>query len=46
MASEKTVRENINIIKDEFLKLNASDAASATMDNIEAELKRLREKHQ
>ncbi len=46
MANEKTLFENINILNDEFSGLDASDAGAASIDSIEAELRRLKEKHQ
>lgn len=46
MANENTLRENINVINDEYLKLKTADASSASYDDIEARLKKLRENHQ
>ena len=46
MANEKTLRENINVINDEFVKNKTSDLSKASMDDIEERLKRLRDKHQ
>ena len=43
LCSEKTVLENIKVINEEYSKLNVSDAANADIDEIAAELKRLKD---
>lgn len=46
IANDKTMQENIDVINDEFMKQKVSDVANASMDDIEQQLKRLKEKHQ
>ncbi|MCH5304388.1 MAG: toprim domain-containing protein, partial [Ruminococcus sp.] len=46
MANDKTLRENINVINDEYFKLKTSDMSDASIDDIQERLKRLRDNHQ
>ncbi len=46
MANEKTLRENIDVINDEFTKLKTSDMSTATFDDIQEQLRRLKESRQ
>jgi len=46
ILNDKTMQENIDVINDEFMKQKVSDVANASMDDIEQQLKRLKEKHQ
>lgn len=43
MANDKTLRENIDVINDEFLKLKTSDMSTASIGDIEQQLKRLKD---
>lgn len=46
MANDKTLRENIDVINDEYTKLKTADVSSASYDDIEERLKKLRDQHQ
>lgn len=46
IATESTLRENINVINDEYSKLKTADMATASDEDIASQLRRLRESHQ
>lgn len=46
MATEKTLRENIEVINDEFSKLKTADISSASDEDIAERLRRLKESRQ
>ncbi len=46
MANDKTLRENIDVINDEFVKLKTSDMSTASIGDIQQQLKRLKDNHQ
>lgn len=43
MANDKTAEENIKVINEEYSKLSPEDVGSASMEDIDAELRRLRD---
>lgn len=45
MANDDTLRENIDVINDEFLKLKTADMSKATNEDISEALQRLRDSH-
>ncbi len=45
MATEETLRENIEVINEEYAKLKTADAANATYDEIAEMLRMLRDSH-
>ena len=45
VATDKSMEEYINVINDEYLKLKTKDGSNASMEDIEAQLKRLKESH-
>lgn len=46
IVNDNTLRENIDVINDEYLKLKTSDISDASMEDIQEQLKRLRKHHQ
>ncbi len=46
IVNDNTLRENIDVINDEYLKLKTSDMSDASMEDIQEQLKRLRKHHQ
>lgn len=46
VATDKSLEEYIKVINDEYYKLKTKDAGNASMEDIEAQLKRLKESHQ
>ncbi len=46
IVNDNTLRENIDVINDEYLKLKISDISDASIDDIQEQLKRLRKHHQ
>jgi DNA primase len=46
VATDKSLREYIDVIKDEFLKSKISDAGNATMEDIQERLRTLKNNHQ
>lgn len=45
MANENTLRENIDVINDEYSKLKTADMSTATNEDIAAQLRRLKDSH-
>ncbi len=46
IATEQSLQEYIDVINDEFLKLKTKDVANASMEDIQEQLKRIRDSHQ
>ncbi|MGN1138136.1 MAG: hypothetical protein ACI4RM_01725, partial [Ruminococcus sp.] len=46
ISTEQSLQEYIDVINDEFLKLKTKDAANASMEDIQEQLKRIRDSHQ
>ena len=46
MSNDKTVQENIEVIKDEYSMLKTADAANSSIEDIEEQLRRLTESRQ
>ena len=45
MANEATLRENIRVLNDEYLKLKTADMSTASDEDIMERLRRLKESH-
>ena len=46
VSTEQSLQEYIDVINDEFLKLKTKDVANASIEDIQEQLKRIRESHQ
>ena len=46
MSNEKTVLENIKVINDEYVMLKTADVANSSIDDIQEQLRRLKDSHQ